>query len=149
MDIADFLTPDRVALDIKSRDKGFLLAEAARLACRSVPGLQPAAVEAALQAREQLGSTGLGGGFALPHARIEALRDYTGLFMRLAKPIDYAAIDDKPVDIVFVLLAPIEHETSTLKALAALSRKFRDTVIVTKIRRADTAASVYGLLTGV
>jgi PTS system nitrogen regulatory IIA component len=148
MDIADFLTPDRVALDVRSRDKGLLLAEAARLVCRSVPSLASAAIEAALRDREQLGSTGLGGGFALPHARIDTAKDYTGLFMRLAKPIDFAAIDDKPVDLVFVLLIPTDHETSHLKALAALSRKFRDTAEVAKIRKADTAASVYGLLTG-
>ena len=85
-------------LDVRPRDKSQLIGEVARAFGRLVPGLTPEAVEAALLAREQLGSTGLGAGFALPHARIEGLGGYLGLFVRLAKPIDFDAIDGKPVD---------------------------------------------------
>jgi len=146
MEISDFLTPDRVLLDVRSRDKGQLISEVARAFARLVPGLQRETVETALLAREQLGSTGLGAGFALPHARIERLEDYLGLFVRLAKPIDFDAIDGKPVQLVFVLLIPAEAATH-VAALAAISRRFRDAARVAKLRKVETHAAGYGILT--
>jgi len=146
MEIADFLTPDRVLLDVRSRDKGQLIGEVARNFARLVPALKPQTVETALLAREQLGSTGLGAGFALPHARIEGLDAYLGLFVRLAKPIDFDAIDGKPVQLVFVLLIPAETATH-VAALAAISRRFRDAARVAKLRKAETHAAAYGALT--
>jgi nitrogen PTS system EIIA component len=110
--------------------------------------LQAEAVEAALLAREQLGSTGLGGGFALPHARIEGLDGFLGLFVRLAKPVDFAAIDDKPVTLVFVLLIPSEGAVAHVAALAAISRRFRDAALVASLRAVKTPAEAYGFLTG-
>jgi PTS system nitrogen regulatory IIA component len=147
MDIADFLTPDRIALDVKPRDKTQFIAETARLFGSLVPEVQAASVDSALRARERLGSTGLGGGFALPHARIEGLDDYAGLFLRLAKPIDFDAIDGKPIDLAFVLLIPFETTTPHVAALAAISRKFRDAALVTKLRKAGTQAAAYEALT--
>jgi PTS system nitrogen regulatory IIA component len=147
MDIADFLTPDRIALDLKLRDKTQFISETARLFGTLVPGLASAGVEAALRARERLGSTGLGAGFALPHARIEGLDDYAGLLLRLAKPIDFDAIDGKPVDLAFVLLIPFETNTPHVAALAVISRKFRDAALVQKLRKIDTQAAAYALLT--
>jgi PTS system nitrogen regulatory IIA component len=97
--------------------------------------------------REELGSTGLGAGFALPHARIEGLTDYLGLFIRLAKPIDFNAIDSKPVQLMFVLLIPSETTVSHVAALAAISRKFRDAALVTKILHIRTPVDAYGFLT--
>jgi nitrogen PTS system EIIA component len=147
MDIADFLTPDRVALEVRVRDKAALIAEIARLFARTTPRLRPETVQAALQAREQLGSTGLGGGFALPHARIEGLDAYLGLFLRLSRPIDFDAIDGKPVQLVFVLLIPSESPTPHVAALAAISRRFRNTDIVAKLQKAKTPVEAYGFLT--
>jgi PTS system nitrogen regulatory IIA component len=147
MEITDFLTPDRVLLDVRSRDKSHLIAEIGRNFGRLVPALKPAAVETALLAREQLGSTGLGAGFALPHARIEGLDAYVGLLLRLAKPIEFDAIDGMPVRLVFVLLIPAQTETSHVAALAAISRRFRDTERVAKLAKAETPTSAYGLLT--
>lgn len=147
MEIADFLTPDRVLLDVRSRDKNQLISEIARSFGRLVPGLTPEAVQTALRAREQLGSTGLGAGFALPHARIEALESYTGLFVRLAKPIDFDAIDGKPVSLVFVLLIPSASAIPHVAALAAISRRFRDADLVTSLRTAKTHVEAYGFLT--
>ena len=99
MEISEFLTPERVMLDVRVRDKNQLVNDAARAFGRLVPDLAPEAVQAALLAREQLGSTGLGVGFALPHARIEGLESFLGLFARLAKPIDFdLAVDDAPPD---------------------------------------------------
>ena len=147
MEISDFLTPDRVILDVRSRDKIQLISEVARTFGRLVPGLAPEAVQAALLAREQLGSTGLGNGFALPHARIEGLQSYLGLFMRLAKPIDFDAIDDKPVSLVFVLLIPSETTTPHVAALAAISRRFRDGPLPTNLRLSKTQVEAFELLT--
>lgn len=147
MEISDFLTPDRVFLDLRPRDKNQLINEIARTFGRLVPGLAPETVQAALVAREQLGSTGLGAGFALPHARIEGLESYLGLFMRLAKPIDFDAIDGRPVWLVFVLLIPSETATAHVAALAAISRRFRDGDLAANLRRAKTNVEAYGVLT--
>ncbi len=148
MDIADFLTQDHVVLDIRPRDKTLLLAEAARLLERAAPALQRSAIEQALMSREQLGSTGLGAGFALPHARVEGLWDYLGLCLRLARPIEFDAIDGKPVDLVFVLLIPIAPAMPHVTALAAVSRKFRDATVLAKLRKAETQAAAYAVLAG-
>jgi nitrogen PTS system EIIA component len=147
MEISDFLTPDRVLLDVRARDKTQLMNEVARSFGRLVPGLTAEAVQAALAAREQLGSTGLGAGFALPHARIEGLDAFVGLFVRLAKPIDFQAIDGKPVTMVFVLLIPSETTIPHVAALAAISRKFRDADLVTSLRRARTHVEAFSVLT--
>jgi PTS system nitrogen regulatory IIA component len=148
MEIADFLTPERVILDVRSRDKSQLIGEVARNFGRLVPALNPETVETALLAREQLGSTGLGAGFALPHARIEGLDGYLGLLLRMAKPVDFDAIDGKPVRLVFVLLIPAESAVSHVAALAAISRRFRDATFVTDLTAAKTPEAAYGLLAG-
>jgi PTS system nitrogen regulatory IIA component len=147
MEIADFLTRDRVILDVRPRDKTQLIGEIAQHFGRLVPTLKPETVVTALLAREQLGSTGLGNGFALPHARIEGLTAFLGMFARLAKPIDFDAIDGKPVTLVFVLLIPPDSATSHVAALAAISRRFRDAALVTSLREAKTPVMAYGFLT--
>ena len=147
MQIIDLLTPDRVLLDVRARNKWQLIGDVARQFARLVPTLKPDAVEAALAAREQLGSTGLGAGFALPHARIDGLLAYVGLFVRLARPIDFDAIDGKPVQLLFVLLNPTETATPHVAALAAISRQFRDRALVAKLHTAKTQAEAYSLLT--
>jgi PTS system nitrogen regulatory IIA component len=146
MEITDFLTPDRVILDLRARDKSHLIAEVARAAGRLLPALKPATIETALLAREQLGSTGLGAGFALPHARIEGLSSYFGLFVRLAKPIDFDAIDGRQVRLVFVLLIPAEAVTPHVAALAAISRRFRDAERVGRLEKADSLAQAHAIL---
>jgi nitrogen PTS system EIIA component len=147
MDIIDFLSPERVVLDLRCRDKAQVIGEIARHFARAVPLLSPHAVDSALLARERLGSTGLGGGFALPHARIEGLERFLGLFMRLAKPLDFDAIDGRPVSLVFVLLIPSEGAASHMGALAAISRRFRDPDLATHLRRVRTPMEAYGFLT--
>ncbi len=147
MHIAEFLTPDRVVLEVRVRDKAALITEIARQFGRSTTGLQPEAVQAALLIRERLGSTGLGNGFALPHARIEGLDAYLGLFLRLSRPIDFAAIDGKPVRLVFVLLIPSESAAPHVAALAAITRRFRSTATVTGLQAAKTPVEAHGFLT--
>ncbi len=115
MDIADFLTPDRVTLNLRVRDKGHLITELTRLAASHAPAVSPATIEAALRARERLGSTGLGAGFALPHARIDGLKQFLGFLVRLARPIDFEAIDGGPVDLLFLLLIPVMRRIMSVR----------------------------------
>ena len=94
------------------------------------------------------GSTGLGAGFALPHARVEGLDDYIGLFLRLARPIEFEAIDGRPVDLAFVLLIPFETRTPHVAVLAAIARRIRDTTVAARLRSAKTPDAAHDLLTG-
>lgn len=147
MRIGDMLTIDRVLLDLRVRNKPRLLAEIASCFHRSGVSIPERDIEAALTAREQLGSTGLGAGFALPHARIERLDAYRGLFVRLGKPIDFDAIDGGPVHLVFALLMPASESSSQVAALAAVSRLFRDPSVRERLRTAKTADEAFQLLT--
>ena len=147
MEISEILTPERIILDVRPRDKSQLIAEIARHFGRLVPTVKPEAVQTALSAREQLGSTGLGSGFALPHARIEGLKTYLGMFLRLLKPIDFDAIDGKPVQLVFALLIPSETTTPHVAALAAITRRFRNPEFVAQLQKAEAVSSAYENLT--
>src|SRR6185369_9598390 len=89
--------------------------------------------------RERLGSTGIGGGIAIPHGRLPALAKPSGLFARLVHPIDFNAIDERPVDIVFLLIAPEGAGADHLKALARVSRLLRDRSLVEKLRATESA----------
>jgi PTS system nitrogen regulatory IIA component len=112
-------------------------------------GVVPAeAVLAALQSREALGSTGLGKGFALPHARVEGLTRFIGLFARLGRPIEYDAIDGAPVDVVFLLLMPADAANAQMAALAAVSRRFRNGDTMVRLRKADATAALAVLTAG-
>ena len=148
MDIGDFFSADRIALDVRVRDKTQLLQELARRAAAALPGIAPDAIATALQAREALGSTGLGHGFALPHARIEGLTRLFGLFVRLARRIEYAAIDGAPVDLVFLLLIPPDSDATHVSALAAISRRMRDADARARLRSAGTEAATLAVLSG-
>src|SRR5690242_10369466 len=101
--------------------KAQLIGKIARNFARSVPAVEAGAVEAALLAREELGSTSLGGGFALPHAQIEDLEGYLGMFLWLAKPIGFCAVDGNPVGMVFALLTPGALAVSHVSVLATIS----------------------------
>jgi nitrogen PTS system EIIA component len=97
--------------------------------------------------RERLGSTGIGSGTAVPHGRIADLPRIQGFFARLEKPVDFEAIDDRPVDLVFVLLTPDAAGADHLKALARISRLMRDRGFCEKLRGTDRADALYALLT--
>ena len=148
MEIADLIAQNRIALDLRVRDKAQLLRDLAKRAEPSCDGVSAATIEAALRSREALGSTGLGRGFALPHARIDGLTRFVGLFARLDRPIDFDAIDGAPVDLVFLLLMPDEAGNGHVAALAAVSRRFRDVEIVARLRKADAAAAFVTLTAG-
>lgn len=145
MDLADLIFPSQVICDATARTKEQLLRE---LSSRAAPlaHLDPLAIESALIAREDLGSTGLGEGFALPHARIEKLEHMFGLFARLNQPVPFDAADGKPVDLIFLMLIPAAAGGEQLAALAAVCRRLRDQDFAARLREAPDASSLGELL---
>ena len=121
MDLADLIEPDRVVFAARATNKQQLLQDLASRAA-TLLNLDAQTIFTALQAREELGSTGLGDGFALPHARIEGLDRLFGMFMRLNRPIHFDSIDGNPVDLVFLLLIPPAAGSEHLAALASISQ---------------------------
>jgi nitrogen PTS system EIIA component len=145
MDLADLIEPSSVIFDARASNKEqLLLALAARAA--TCLNLNPKMVFNALQAREQLGSTGLGEGFALPHARIEGLDRFFGMFARLRRAIQFDSVDDKPVDLIFLLLIPLATPNEHVAALATIAWHMRDKEFATKLRKATSAAALAALL---
>ncbi len=145
MKLTDLLKPDRIILGLKASDKGQALAEISKRASAHLP-VQAPNILAALAAREKLGSTGFGRGFALPHVRLEGIDSLFGLMVRLAKPIDYEAIDEKPVDILFLLLIPVEKGNEHVAALAAVSRSMREQPVLESVRKAATPGALLDAL---
>ncbi|MET4898456.1 PTS sugar transporter subunit IIA [Sphingomonadaceae bacterium jetA1] len=100
-----------------------------------------------LTEREKLGSTGFGGGVAIPHGKLPGLTQIVGVFARLAQPIDFQAVDDMPVDLVFAMFSPQDAGSAHLKALARVSRRLRDKGFVAKLRGAGSPDAIWALLT--
>jgi len=146
MEIDDLIAPERVIPGLKVAGKKQALQELARIAAESI-GLHERAVYEILLERERLGSTGVGNGVAIPHGKLPGLKRLYGFFARLASPIDFEAVDDQPVDLVFLLLAPETAGADHLKALARISRLLRDKETCEKLRGSDTADALYALLT--
>ena len=145
MKILDFLSPIDVMTNVAASDKQQLLQELARKAGLIVDVL-PNRVFAELQKREELGSTGMGGGVAIPHARFQQINKPFGMLVRLRKPIDFDAVDGKPVDTVFLLLLPEAADGEQLGALALIARKLRNPAITAALRRARDSAEMYRAL---
>ena len=146
MDIAELITPQSVIASLRSSNKRQLLQELARRAAPLV-SLHEKTIFDTLLERERLGSTGIGAGTAVPHGRIPGLERIFALFARLEKPIPFESVDDQPVDLVFLLLTPDSAGADHLKALARVSRLFRDRAVCQKLRGTDRADALYALLT--
>jgi nitrogen PTS system EIIA component len=146
MDIKEFLAPSDTLIEVRAADKTRLLQELARRAAAALD-LPAERIAAEILKREQLGSTGTGGGVAIPHARIQGLNRSFGILARLNKPIDFEAIDGRPVDLVFLLLLPATPVGDQLKALASVARKFRDPASLRDLRSASGAVSLYNAMT--
>jgi PTS system nitrogen regulatory IIA component len=144
MQVAELIGPDQVIVGLRAADKAQLLQELARRAGAALSQDARIILEA-LQARESLGSTGLGKGFALPHARLDTLTRPFALFARLTRPIDFASVDERPVDLVILLLTP-SNDNHHLATLAALSRPLRDDSFVQRLRQAQDAAAAHKVL---
>ena len=146
MEIADLVSVDSVVANLKVSSKKQVLQELAQRAA-VLTGLHERAIFDTLLERERLGTTGNGVGTAIPHGKLSDLDRIHGLFARLAQPIDFEAIDDQPVDLIFLLLAPESAGADHLKALARVSRLLRDKAVCEKLRGSDTAEAIYALLT--
>jgi len=137
--------PDAVLACVKASGKKALLAELAAKAAARYKLDERRLFDRILE-RERLGSTGIGGGIAIPHGRMAGLDKPVGLFARLGHPVDFDAIDERPVDTVFLLLAPEGAGADHLKALARVSRLLRDRGLVEKLRATESADALYALL---
>jgi len=145
MEIVDLLTADSVIADFKTSSKKQAIQSLAKQIAQ-LNGLPERTVFASLLDREKLGSTGVGKGVAIPHARIAGLDRIIGLFARLSSPIDFESVDEHPVDLIFVLLAPAEGSTDHLKALARVSRLLRDEKTCEKLRMTADAGALFAML---
>ncbi|MGC2781804.1 MAG: PTS sugar transporter subunit IIA [Bradyrhizobium sp.] len=145
MTISDFLSPNDVMVDVRAPDKRQLLRELARKAAVALdlPAYQ---IAAELLKREELGSTGTGGGIAIPHARMQGVTKPFGILAKLRQPIDFDAIDGHPVDLVFVLLLPADPKGEQLGALACVARKLREPAAVVRMREAKDPAGLYAAI---
>lgn len=146
MEMHDLIAPERVLPGLRVTSKKQALQELARIAAEKT-GLHEKAIFEVLLERERLGSTGVGYGVAIPHGKLAGLKRLYGFFARLASPIDFEAVDDQPVDLVFLLLAPETAGADHLKALARISRLLRDKETCEKLRGSDSADALYALLT--
>ena len=146
--VSDILSIDAVEADLNAANKKALFQQLAAIAAR-LTGLPAKQIVSSVNEREKLGSTGFGGGAAIPHGKIEGLDHVFGVFARLETPIDFQAIDGIPVDLVFLLLSPPDAGADHLKALASVSRAFRDRQVVAKLRGARSKDAHFALLAGV
>lgn len=147
-DLSEIIAADAVDAALQAANKKGLFQLLAAAAARRT-GVAGKTIASALAEREKIGSTGFGGGVAIPHGKIEGLPKVFGYFARLSTPVDYQAVDRLPVDLVFLLLSPPDAGADHLKALAGVSRMFRDRQIVAKLRGARSKDAIYALLAGV
>jgi PTS system nitrogen regulatory IIA component len=145
MEIADLIKPDRVVANLRATSKKQALQDLARRAAE-ITDQSERAIFSVLMKRERLGTTGVGNGIAIPHGKLPTLDRLYGLFARLEHPIDFDSIDDRPVDLIFLLLAPESSGADHLKALARVSRLLRDKTACEKLRGTDDPEALYALL---
>lgn len=146
--ISTRLTNGAVVSGLKTADKNTLLATLAGLAAENY-GIDASVAQESLIERERLGPTGFGGGTAIPHSKVDGLQGPVGVFVRLEKPVDYEAVDDEPVDLVFALFSPVNDGAAHLKALAEVSRMFRDESSRSQLRGAKNSDALFALLAGI
>jgi PTS system nitrogen regulatory IIA component len=147
MKISDFLSPTQVLVDVKASDKSRLL-EQLSMEAAAEAGLPAEEVVREIAKREELGSTGVGNGVALPHARLPSLTTPFALFARLRHGIDFDAIDGEPVDIVVLLLIPEAGDSAKGNALACVARALRDTETLRKVRSAPDRDALFSVIAG-
>ena len=145
MNLSDFLDFDAIKTGLPGGSKKALLQQLANLAAQRL-GLDSAAILATVSEREQLGSTGFGHGVAIPHGKVDGLKQIYCLFARLSEPLDYKAIDGDPVDMVFLLLSPPDAGAEHLKALASISRVTRHAATLEKMRGARSRDALAAVL---
>ena len=145
MDVVELLKPDCIIANLKVSSKKQALQELAKRAAR-LTGQPERTIFDVLVERERLGTTGVGHGIAIPHGKLPELDRLYALLARLETPIDFDAIDDQPVDLICVLLAPETAGADHLKALARVSRLLRDRAVCEKLRGAESAEAIHALI---
>ena len=146
MELEKLINTDCVIPKLSVSSKKQALRELAAYAAKHTGQLEQQIFDALLE-RERLGTTGVGGGVAIPHGKLPELEKLYGLFARLDKPIDFESIDDQPVDLIFLLLAPESAGADHLKTLSRVSRLLRDKTLCVKLRGCDTLANLLALIT--
>jgi PTS system nitrogen regulatory IIA component len=147
MALSDLLAPGGAVADLPGGSRKQVLQALSELAHRTLNVPARPILEAVME-RERLGSTGLGDGVAIPHARTPLVEKTCGVFARLKTPVDFDAVDGRPADLVFMLLAPEDSSADHLKALARISRLFRREDFRKAVRAAPNSAAVYAILAG-
>jgi len=143
----DLLVADGVSSGVVIANKKQLFQKLGQIA-HEVYGLDSTEVVERLTERERLGSTGFGGGIAIPHAKLDGLDRVRGVVLLLAQPIPFDAIDEAPVDIVFMLLSPTDSGAEHLKTLARVSRLLRNEAQLARIRGVRSESALFALLAG-
>ncbi|MGY5807101.1 PTS IIA-like nitrogen regulatory protein PtsN [Rhizobium sp. LEGMi198b] len=145
MALADLLHQDAIIPALRANSKKQLLQELAAKASK-ITGLPEREIFDVVLQRERLGSTGVGNGIAIPHGKLTSIKSIIGIFARLEAPVDFEALDDQPVDLVFLLLAPEGAGADHLKALSRIARVLRDQDLVAKLRATESASAIYAFL---
>jgi len=146
MELADLLTPESIIANLKATSKKQALQELSKRIAEVIDHNERDIFDILLE-REKLGTTGVGDGIAIPHGKLESLEKLHGFFARLERPVDFDSIDERPVDLIFLLLAPESAGADHLKALARVSRLLRDKANCDKLRGSDNPEALYALLT--
>ena len=146
MEILDLITPQSIIPNLRITSKKQALQELSHHAAEIMNDHERTIFEVLL-ARERLGTTGVGAGVAIPHGKLPGLDRIYAVFARLDSPVDFDAVDEQPVDLLFLLLAPESAGADHLKALARVSRLLRDKETCEKLRGSETAEALYFLLT--
>jgi PTS system nitrogen regulatory IIA component len=147
MKISDVLTPERTLCGVDAADKRSTLAALAGLIANGEPLLTRTEVLDCLLTREQQGSTGYGNGIAMPHGRSRRCPRTLGAFIRLSKAVDYEALDGRPVDLLFALLAPESSAREHLELLSRLAEKFSDATVLQRLKTEPSSDKIFSILT--
>ncbi len=146
MPLGELLSADRIAILVEPGTRAAVLETAARLLADDLPGstggMRIAAIGESLRAREQLASTAIGHGVAIPHGRLAGLEQARGAFLRLAHPVDFGAVDGQPVDLVMALAVPEHFVQQHLTQLAEIASHFASDAFRQHLRAASTAAEL-------
>ena len=146
MELTDLLTPESIVANLKATSKKQALQELSKRIAEVIDHDERDIFDILLE-REKLGTTGVGDGIAIPHGKLESLEKLHGFFARLERPVDFDSIDERPVDLIFLLLAPESAGADHLKALARVSRLLRDKENCDKLRGSNNPEALYALLT--
>jgi PTS system nitrogen regulatory IIA component len=146
MKVIDFLQPERIIANLAAKTKPAVLAELASHLAKLEPGVDSESLRRVLEERELLASTAIGDGIAIPHGKLDSVGHLVGSLGRSVEGIEFESIDGKPTHLVFMLVAPASSTGVHLKALARLSRLFRDADFRQRLLQAPTREAMYQVI---